>query len=266
MSDFTKFTIGPDRNGNVFSDELRAKINQLMLPTDSLITKARSLRKPAEPMFFDPYRWYDPPATSHTITSKRAVHALEPDAAENTPAWFNDVAAWIMAKVGADQDISYLLDKVELEKPRYEAAANALVRDYAISVDYRPYSIGGLKVNIVDSWVSGYAWRYYTQRAVPPHGKRKGTRKQWKRANPRGWRWRYGPVEPDVVIKTDNEIYCTHRQWEFIKRGTLPTGDDPKRGPAVSLGFELDRVPYMDRNNTYYEGGSIVVPHCQDKD
>lgn len=120
-----------------------------------------------------------------------------------------------------------------------------------------PYN--GMSIKIVETWVRGFGWRYYSQPRMPPRGKRKGTRKQWKKANPQGWRWRYGPIEPAEAIFTEGVLCCTRKQYDALVKATQTAY--PYRGPAVPLRSELERIPHIDRNNTYYEGGDIVVPH-----
>ena len=133
---------------------------------------------------------------------------------------------------------------------------------YTEATLFNRHRVNGLVVQVVPSWVWGWRLVYCTQPPVPPRGKRKGTRKQWKRANPRGWRNRYGPIEPDHVLESFGVIYCTEKQFELIKQNTEEL---PKRGSWVSVGFSLDSVPYMDRDNTYYEGGTFVVPHHREE-
>lgn len=82
---------------------------------------------------------------------------------------------------------------------------------------YAPFTFNGYRICVVKSWALGYAWRYYIQPKIPPHGERKGTRKQWKRNNPRGWRWRYGIVEPDDMIIIGTNLFCTEAQAKQLE-------------------------------------------------
>jgi hypothetical protein len=71
---------------------------------------------------------------------------------------------------------------------------------------------------IVPTWVSGWRWtRLHSGKAPSKAQGRKGTRRAWKRAHPRGIRWRYGPVEPDHVLKVGGRVLCTAAQAKALR-------------------------------------------------
>lgn len=79
--------------------------------------------------------------------------------------------------------------------------------------------LGGIDVIVTATWVTGWRWTWLGDpRRTPPRLEgRKGTRRQWKRAHPHGWRWRHGPVEPDHVLEIAGKVYCTAAQYAALK-------------------------------------------------
>lgn len=88
-------------------------------------------------------------------------------------------------------------------------------------------TFGGVRVFVVPSWVHEVQGLWITLRPgrCPPKGQRKGTRRQWKRANPRGLRFRRisVAVEPDHFIRGPGAIYCTAAQAAKL-RAAIPEG------------------------------------------
>lgn len=85
---------------------------------------------------------------------------------------------------------------------------------------------------VVPSWITHQEKHWITLRPgrCPAKGKRKGTRRQWGRANPRGIRLRWVTVydEPDHAIRTaDGTVYCTARQYAAIKVRVPSSGERP---------------------------------------
>lgn len=81
-----------------------------------------------------------------------------------------------------------------------------------------------LTFRVVPSWITHQEKQWITLRPgrCPPRGERKGSRRQWGRANPRGLRLRWITVydEPDHAIRTtDGTVFCTARQYAAIKAG-----------------------------------------------
>ena len=83
---------------------------------------------------------------------------------------------------------------------------------------------GGLKVTVVPSWLSGWAWVDLGRPARRPTKAegRRGSKRAWKRQHPHGWHRRWTYVEPDHVLRTPAGICCTARQYEAIKQATRP--------------------------------------------
>jgi hypothetical protein len=79
----------------------------------------------------------------------------------------------------------------------------------------------GLKIMVVDTWASGYAWRLLRPGRCPTKRQgRPGTRKAWKRKHPVGLRRRYGPIEPDDMLRIGDKLYCTARQSEALQHAS----------------------------------------------
>lgn len=77
----------------------------------------------------------------------------------------------------------------------------------------------GLAVTIVPPWTQGYAFRYYHPARRPTKAEgRKGTKRAWKKAHPRGYRWRWGKVEPKEMLLTPDRVFCTANQAAELKR------------------------------------------------
>lgn len=74
---------------------------------------------------------------------------------------------------------------------------------------------GTLRIHIVVAWVTRpvSGWTRYTQPPIPRRGVRTGTRRQWKRAHPQGWRWRTWQVEVDdhPILRTPDGLFMTAR-------------------------------------------------------
>jgi hypothetical protein len=73
--------------------------------------------------------------------------------------------------------------------------------------------MNGLRIYIQQAWVTRpvSGWVRYRQPPIPPRGKRKGTRRQWKRAHPQGLRWRTWQVEVDdhPILQTRDSLIMT---------------------------------------------------------
>lgn len=84
-----------------------------------------------------------------------------------------------------------------------------------------PLPSPALRFRIVASWLSHYEWRDFgPPLRPPPHGERKGTRRQWKRRTNRlrGWRRVWKHVEPEHVLRLpDGLVLCTAAQYSALK-------------------------------------------------
>lgn len=80
----------------------------------------------------------------------------------------------------------------------------------------------GFKLMIVPSWIPPVTeWQWIVLRGSRPPSKRwrRGTRRAWKRAHPKGLRWRPVsiPQEPEHVLKINDTIFCTRQQYCVIR-------------------------------------------------
>jgi hypothetical protein len=94
-----------------------------------------------------------------------------------------------------------------------------LVRDFRAAYPPQPPE---LRFYVVPSWITHQEKQWVVLRPgpCPLRGNRKGTRRQWGMANPRGLRLRWVTVydEPDHAIRTaTGEVYCTAAQYAAIK-------------------------------------------------
>lgn len=94
------------------------------------------------------------------------------------------------------------------------AAVLAMIRNL-------PRAPPALSFRVVPSWITHQEkhWVFLRPGRCPPRDRRKGTRRQWGRANPRGLRLRWVTVydEPDHAIRiADGTVFCTARQYAAI--------------------------------------------------
>jgi hypothetical protein len=92
--------------------------------------------------------------------------------------------------------------------------------DLMSEVGLRPVGHLGLRIIVADAWVTRTEWRWvrFVQPPVPPRGKRKGTRRQWKRAHPQGLRWRPLQIEVDdhPIMRTPDTLIMTARTKRLL--------------------------------------------------
>lgn len=110
--------------------------------------------------------------------------------------------------------------------------------------DFLAPSYTGLRMLIVPSWEHGYTFRYCNPGRRPTKREgRKGTKRAWKKTNPRGLRWRWGRIEPKEVLFTPDRIFCTAAQAAELEQALVSESAYVRELSTVAFKTEVRLKP-----------------------